>query len=259
LNSSSVQDPEGMAALFRKCAASLETAKLEIEGTLLPITLKRHARARRMTLRLDRKGTGLIITIPRRGSHLRAVEFAKAHSTWIRSQLLQAATRVPFVEGALIPLHGTMHEIRRKGTARGPVEVVPPANGAPGRIEVCGEQAHLARRLCEWLKAECKKELTAASIAYAEAMGVRFRKLVIRDQSSRWGSCSYGGQLSYSWRLILAPRFVLDYVAAHEVAHLAHMNHGPKFWALLKHHCPDFGRARAWMKRHGRDLHGYGV
>jgi predicted metal-dependent hydrolase len=88
-------------------------------------------------------------------------------------------------------------------------------------------------------------------------MGVKFHKISVRDQSSRWGSCSASGQLSFSWRLILAPSFVLDYVAAHEVAHLAQMNHGPKFWALVARHCLDLEKARVWIRRHGRDLHSY--
>jgi len=82
-------------------------------------------------------------------------------------------------------------------------------------------------------------------------------RITVRDTASRWGSCSSTRSLSFSWRLILAPSFVLDYVAAHEVAHLAQMNHGPKFWALVARHCPDLEKARVWIRRHGRDLHSY--
>jgi predicted metal-dependent hydrolase len=134
---------------------------------------------------------------------------------------------------------------------------MPPGSEGTGIIEIAGEMSHLARRCREWLKAQAKKELTAASEIYARAMGVSFRKIAIRDQASRWGSCSTTGQLSYSWRLILAPPFVLDYVAAHEVAHLKHMNHGARFWRLVKRHCPEVERARAWMRANGRLLHSY--
>jgi predicted metal-dependent hydrolase len=156
-------------------------------------------------------------------------------------------------------LRGKPHLIRQSRTARGTVRVIPETKTALGRIEVAGEPAHFSRRLLEWLKVECKKDLAAASTAYAEAMGVAFHKISVRDQTSRWGSCSTTGQLSYSWRLILAPPFVLDYVAAHEVAHLKHMNHGPKFWALVGRYCADFQRARSWMRRHGKELHAYVV
>jgi hypothetical protein len=164
---------------------------------------------------------------------------------------------VVFAQGAVIPLRGREYAINITGGVRGAVRVAPPAGENPGHIEVPGDLAHAARRLREWLKAECKQDLIAASSIHAKAMGVRFHKISVRDQSSRWGSCSASGQLSFSWRLILAPAFVLDYVAAHEVAHLAQMNHGPKFWALVARHCPDLEKARAWIRRHGRDLHSY--
>ena len=80
----------------------------------------------------------------------------------------------------------------------------------------------------------------------------------MRDQSSRWGSCSTTGVLSYSWRLILAPPFVLDYLAAHEVAHLIEMNHSQRFWRLVNGICADAGRAKVWLDVHGTDLHRYG-
>jgi predicted metal-dependent hydrolase len=90
-------------------------------------------------------------------------------------------------------------------------------------------------------------------------MGVRFTSLTVRDTSSRWGSCSSARALSYSWRLVLAPPFVLDYVAAHEVAHLIEMNHGRAFWTLVEAHCARAGEARRWLKTHGRNLHRYGA
>jgi predicted metal-dependent hydrolase len=250
-----------MAAFLRmpKRPVSLERAELEIDGDLLPLMLKRNARARRMILRLDRKGRGVVLTIPTRASRQRALEFARSHSHWIRSRLSAVPKPVPFLPGAIIPLRGVPHEIRHTETLRGRVRLVQQEADAPGFVEVAGDPVHLSRRLRDWLKAESKKELLAASSAYAKAMAVTFHRISVRDQSSRWGSCSANGQLSYSWRLIFAPSFVLDYVAAHEVAHLAHMNHGAKFWALVARHCPDYQKARTWMKRHGKELHSYGV
>jgi predicted metal-dependent hydrolase len=158
----------------------------------------------------------------------------------------------------VIPVRGVPHCIRHAGVNRGAVRVHREREGKLSIIEVAGDAAHLARRVRDWLKEESKKDLAAASLAYAKAMKVRFSKVSVRDPASRWGSCSAKGHLSFSWRLIFAPPFVLDYVAAHEVAHLTHMNHGPKFWALVARHCPEFDKAREWMKRHGRLLHSYG-
>jgi predicted metal-dependent hydrolase len=247
-----------MAAFLRAPRPpAIEFAEISIEGEAVSLKLKRHARARRMILRLDRNGAGAVVTIPLRASRQRALEFARTHSDWIRQRLSALPEKVQCTVGSIIPLRGSPHLIRQSQALRGTVRVVQATGTTVARIEVAGEPAHLPRRLRDWLKAECKKDLIAASTAYAQAMGVAFRKISVRDQSSRWGSCSASGQLSYSWRLILAPPFVLDYVAAHEVAHLKHMNHGPKFWALVGRHCSDFQRARSWMRRHGKELHAY--
>jgi predicted metal-dependent hydrolase len=248
-----------MAASLRmqKHPQGLERALLVIDGDVLPLTLKRNPRARRIILRLDRSGRGVQITLPLRASRLKALDFAKSHSDWIKARIARIPEGIAFAHGAVIPLRGIPHEIRHVGNLRGLVRVISPNDFGPGSIEVAGEVSHLARRCREWLKVQARKDLTAASSAYAQAMGVGFRKLTVRDQASRWGSCSTTGQLSYSWRLILAPPFVLDYVAAHEVAHLKHMNHGARFWALVKRHCPEFNRARGWMKANGRQLHSY--
>ncbi len=102
-------------------------------------------------------------------------------------------------------------------------------------------------------------DLQKAAQAYAEALGVRVKRLSIRDQSSRWGSCTSAGSLSFSWRLILAPPFVLDYLAAHEVAHLVEMNHSARFWRVVARVCPSVERAKTWLDTHGNDLHRYGI
>jgi predicted metal-dependent hydrolase len=235
-----------------------EVAELVVGGDVLPVTIRRHARARRMILRLDRQATRVIVTMPERASRRKAIEFARMNEGWIRSRLCAVPPAVPFAQGAIIPLRGVPHQIRHFDAKRGGVRVAGEAQDSIAVIEVAGDIAHLARRVRDWLKEESKRELAAASLAYATAMRVRFRKVSVRDPASRWGSCSAKGHLSYSWRLIFAPPFVLDYVAAHEVAHLAHMNHGPKFWALVAKHCPEFERARQWMKRYGRMLHSYG-
>ena len=102
-------------------------------------------------------------------------------------------------------------------------------------------------------------DLEAASRRAAERFGVAIKRVSVRDQTSRWGSCSTTGVLSYSWRLILAPPFVLDYLAVHEVAHLIEMNHSPRFWHLVNGVCSDTNRAKSWLDVHGTDLHRFGM
>ena len=115
------------------------------------------------------------------------------------------------------------------------------------------------RRVGDFLRREAQRDLEARQPAAADMLGVNIKRISVRDQSSRWGSCSTTGVLSYSWRLILAPPFVLDYLAIHEVAHLVEMNHSPRFWRLVSRMCPDAERAKAWLDVHGADLHRYGL
>jgi predicted metal-dependent hydrolase len=134
--------------------------------------------------------------------------------------------------------------------------------GGDGRRLLCvatHDATHVSRRITDFLKREAKRDLEAAVARYTERLGVEVKRISIRDQVSRWGSCSTSGALSFSWRLVLAPRFVLDYLAAHEVAHLLEMNHSPRFWRLLGRICPDMERAKAWLDARGTDLHRYGM
>jgi predicted metal-dependent hydrolase len=124
---------------------------------------------------------------------------------------------------------------------------------------VAGAEPHVPRRVRDYLKREAKADLEIASKRAAGVLGVSLKRVSIRDQSSRWGSCSTTGVLSYSWRLILAPPFVLDYLAAHEVAHLVEMNHSRAFWRVVARICPDMDRAKTWLDAHGTALHRFGM
>ena len=126
-------------------------------------------------------------------------------------------------------------------------------------ICVAGERAHIARRVTDFLKREARKDLEAAVARHSKQLGVKPRRIVLRDTVSRWGSCSSTGGLNFSWRLILAPPFVLDYLAAHEVAHIVHMNHSPLFWKLARRLHPGTDRAEIWLKVHGASLHRFGA
>jgi predicted metal-dependent hydrolase len=127
------------------------------------------------------------------------------------------------------------------------------------RICVSGGDTHGPRRPADWLRAEAKADLTRRTYHHAANLGLRPKRISVRDQSTRWGSCSTTGTICYSWRLIFAPEFVLDYVAAHEVAHLREMNHGPRFWRLVRDTMPDMQKARAWLKQNGAELHRFGA
>jgi predicted metal-dependent hydrolase len=196
--------------------------------------------------------------MPTRGSFKAAQDFAQRHGAWIAARLQRLPQATPLRDGEIIPLRGEPHRIVHRGGARGTVTI---ATGESGEKLLCvaGDAPYVGRRVRDFLKREAKRDLEAASRHAAQQLGVAIKRVTVRDQSSRWGSCSTTGVLSYSWRLILAPGHVLDYLAVHEVAHLVEMNHSPRFWRLVHRLCPDCARAKAWLDANGNDLHRYGV
>ncbi|MBC8037083.1 MAG: M48 family metallopeptidase [Rhizobiales bacterium] len=232
----------------------LEPAQLEIGTEQLDVVFRRHVNARRLVLRLNPEGTAAVVTVPRGVSRHRALDFVHLSTPWLATRLEQRGKNIALKPGNVIPLRGCDHEIRHVASPRGTVTVDPVAK----LIHVPGKPPHVPRRLLDWLKATARAELAAASGKYAAAMGVNYRRIAVRDQRSRWGSCSATGDLSYSWRLVLTPSYVLDYVAAHEVAHLKHMDHGAAFWRLVLTHCPEASRAKKWLKANGNGVHRVG-
>ncbi len=224
---------------------------VDLDGREVVVTLKRHATARRMVLRLNRDGHSFVLTIPKRQSQSASLRFIEASKTWMQNTLAQRGLKQNDQPTDKIMLRGMEMTILRTGKARGLVQV----DALAQTISVSGTEAHWQRRLVDWLKQQAETDLRRASSDYATKMQCQFSKLTVRDQKSRWGSCTADGSLSYSWRLILAPPFVLDYVAAHEVAHLKEMNHGPGFWRLVLTHCAQTRAAKQWLKSNGHKLH----
>jgi predicted metal-dependent hydrolase len=222
------------------------------------VRVRRHRQARRYTLRIHSVTREVVLTMPPRGSLKQAREFAEKHGGWIAARLDRLPEPAPFAHGAVIPLRGVDHRIVHRREHRGTVWIES-GEASERLLCVAGEAPHIARRISDFLKREVRSDLEAASARAADALNVTIKRVSIRDPSSRWGSCSTTGVLSYSWRLIFAPPFVLDYLAAHEVAHLVEMNHSRRFWRLVERICPRVTRAKSWLDAHGADLHRYGV
>lgn len=230
--------------------------RIHIDGSPVEVTVKISARARSYRLSVPHHGNP-VLTVPKHGRWNEAEAFLNRQVNWLAARLKRAAPRVSFAPGELVPLRGVGHRIHPTGKLRGRVEVTE-IDGEPALL-VPGDAEHIARRLIEWLKAEAHIDLTARSAVHATTLGVEVTSIAMRSQSTRWGSCSSSGKLNYNWRLILAPPHVLDYVAAHEVAHLLEMNHSPAFWDAVEDALPDMSRGRAWLKAHGKDLMAYGM
>jgi hypothetical protein len=245
-----------MAGLLRNFVKAWSEVPIEPYSILVDdqpviVNFRRNSRAKRIILRLTREFTGVVVTLPKDVSAARAQAFVEKSVPWISKHLKHRTQQTVLGPGSIIPLRGIPHEVRSTTTRRGVIAIDPAAR----LILVPGDPCHVSRRLQDWLKAQAKAELTAASMRYAKSMEVNFRRVSIRDQKSRWGSCTASGDLSFNWRLILAPTHILDYVAAHEVAHRQHMNHGPKFWRLVLKHCPHASTAKHWFKSNGAELH----
>jgi len=247
-----------LRALLYRRPSEPRTIEIVFDASVYLVGLRRHRQARRYTLRIQASTRDVILTIPPRGTLKEARDFAQKHGGWIAARLGRLPEAVPFAHGTIVPLRGMPHRIAHRGGARGTVWIEADGNGAP-LLCVAGEAPHIDRCIGDFLRREARRELEAASHRYAAALTVGVRRVSVRDQASRWGSCSTTGVLSFSWRLILAPGFVLDYLAAHEVAHLLEMNHSARFWRLVQRICPDHKRAKVWLDVHGSDLHRYGT
>lgn len=230
----------------------VSTFLLHLNGRSLPVSVKRSGRARNMSLRLDPTGGSVVVVLPDGVPEREAERFTLRQRAWIESRLAVMPGAIPFAQGAEVPLLGLPHLIRHEPQARRGVWA------EEGVIHVSGRPEHLPRRVEEFLRGEARVVMAHHSRELAARLGRKIGRVSVRDTTSRWGSCTARGDLSYSWRLVMAPDFVGRYVAAHEVAHLAEMNHGPDFWALVEGLVGDVETPRAWLKRHGPHLHRYG-
>ena len=236
-------------------AASLCLKHLGIET---PIEIKRSARSRRYALRVSLTRRAVILTLPLRADLKKASLFAHSHAEWIRQKLAALPQSVPLCDGSHVLFKGVRHRIRAHGRKGAHVVIDHDADGHP-LLDVPGDPAFCARRLRDFLQRQAREALQIAVTHYATALDVTVTGLTLRDSKSRWGSCSATGRLNFSWRLIMAPPFVLDYLAAHEITHRREMNHGPRFWRLLDTLTPHVQSAETWLKTDGPDLHRYGA
>ncbi|NNE80955.1 MAG: M48 family metallopeptidase [Silicimonas sp.] len=211
------------------------------------VELRRSPRARRLSLRVSTLDGRVTLTVPSGVSEREARAFASEKADWIAQNLKRQTAPVLVVHGAELPVEGVVRRIV-SGTGRA-------ARLLPETITAPPERAGV--KVAVLLKSLARDRLASAVDRYGSAIGRRATAIKLRDTRSRWGSCSQGGNLMFSWRLILAPPDVLDYVAAHEVAHLAHMNHSPAFWGAVAEICPTYEGPRAWLRREGASLHRY--
>lgn len=211
------------------------------------VTLRRTAQAKRLSLRVSRLTGAVTMTMPKRASVKLAQSFLDERAGWLRKQLsgIEAVQSVTW--GTVLPFRGAKVEVV-PGQVRRPI-----LEGA--QLILPNNDAMLGARVMAFLKAHARQDLQAATLSYAAQLQKTVGKITLKDTNTRWGSCSSLGNINYSWRLIMAPPEVLNYVAAHEVSHLVEMNHSAAYWAVVSSIYPDYQTQRDWLRINGDKLH----
>lgn len=220
------------------------------------LTLNRSKRAKRLALRVDSHARTIKLTIPHRMSLRKAHKFVQKHTSWIDRQQSSFAPTISFIDGSVIPILGnniTLNITYDKTLKRTSIEL----NNKELLIRTNKEDP--TSRITRYLKKLAKEQLTLIAKEKAIQSEKEIKSVTIRDPKRRWGSCSSDGKISLSWRLIFAPREAMDYVVAHEVAHLTHMNHSRDFWNTCESLSLDYNSGKQWMKQHGMTLAAYGA
>ena len=219
-----------------------------VAGRELPLRVFENPRAKRLTLRIETSGKGLRVTVPPGFPEREVQSFLNRHEGWIENRIAKLPAQTAIRAGVKIPIRGVPHLITHQ-PGRGTTELL------EGNILlVHGDPAHLPRRVADYLQREVKRDIEALVARHTKTIGRKAKAVRFKDTRSRWGSCTSDGVLSFSWRIGMAPSPVINYLVAHEVAHLIEMNHGPNFWKLCHDLCPDTERCKAWLKRNGSAL-----
>lgn len=223
-----------------------------LNGHKTPLIVKRHGRAKRPSLRFDSLRDRVVLVMPRNGLVRHGVAFLEKTHDWLEERHRQEGDRTVFEDGVSLPILGMSLIVTHVPEARQGCWI----DG--NRLYVSGEKEFLPRRLRDFLKKQVRIRLREEADYYAEELNLPAPPISVRETSSRWGSCSASGRLSFSWRIVFAPSYVRQYLVAHEAAHLREMNHSAAFWKTVSGLCPDYEKAQTWLKKEGRSLHRYG-
>lgn len=246
--------------LFRTSPRLADGALIEVGG--VGVRLRVAPRARRVSLRVDAARGEVVATAPSARRLRDAAEFARSRAGWIAERLAALPAARPFRPDATIPLRGAPCRLER-AALRIPSRLVRAAGDEPARLIASGEGEAFARAVARRLRAEALVDLAARTAVHAGRLQRPPPRVAVADARGRWGSCrgpagGDAGVIRYSWRLVCAPPMVLDYVAAHEVAHLERPDHSPAFWSVVRRLYGDPAQARAWLRCEGATLHALG-
>ena len=227
------------------------SVKLYYRGDEVSVIVKRSLQAKRIRLKVSRQSRSVVLVLPNRASQQTGIAFAQSKIDWIVDQLHQLPRKSIFNDGMHFSFLGIPVSIHHSPTSKRGVWL------DENVIWVSGSSEHLPRRVLDFLKKEFGNYALKKARQTADQLQVKVQKMTIRDTVSRWGSCSKTGHLNLSWRLVLAPKFVADYVIVHEVAHLVEMNHSDAFWQVVGRLCPEYEKAEHWLKKNTGYLYSF--
>lgn len=234
----------------------MEPTTVTLEGQEFPLAILRHGRAKRYTLRWDSEAQLIKLTVPKRASVKRGIEFTQSRANWLFQQMHKTTNRVQLAPGQSFPLLG-LSTLLAHEAGRGIASL--DESEQPQTLTIFGDGDFFPSRLRRYLQGYLREFITPLARNYANELGVTFNKVSIRDTKTHWGSCTADGNLSFAFRLVFADPQLVSYIVAHEVAHLVEMNHSKAFWELVEQLCPDYKKHRKWFKEHGGELSRYNV
>ena len=228
-----------------------------VRGEAVPVRVRESSRARCMRILVGRERQ-LEVIVPRYVPGRAVEELLEERRAWIERHLAEAravarrAARLSVERSGCVWLAGEPVAVERRNGERSNAEL------RHGRLVVAGPDEDVAAAIGRWYRREARRLIGESAQREAERLSLRYRSIAIRDQRTRWGSCSRRGVLSFSWRLVLAPRGVLEYVVVHELCHLREPNHSRGFWQLVDEALPGWRVEARWLREHGAALHAYG-
>ena len=228
----------------------IETRNVSINNRQLDLVINRHERAKNFKIRFDSSGSKILLTIPKRGSVKTALDFYERSQEWISNHLPVIHEVTSFSHGSDLPFLDNIYKIQHS-------KLLTRFRLVDNILHITGAQERISSIVIEWLKIQAHQHLTMVSHKMAEQLGVTIKDVKIKELKTRWGSCSSRKTLNYSWRVIMAPAHVAEYLCAHEVSHLIEMNHSHRFWSLVRSICPHYKESRRWLRTEGKKLFAY--
>jgi len=223
-----------------------------LSGDPVPVEIKNNVRGKNICLRIDSHAGQVVLSLPHYVSIQEGINFLQSKSAWVQKSFKNFIPKQKFVPNLQINLLGVSYILLHNPQAREGVQI------HDNHIYVSGELEHFSRRVGDFIKRKFLEYAFKIAHAKAQLLNVKVYRVNLKDQKTRWGSCTSEGNISLSWRLALAPLEVAEYVIAHEVCHLREMNHGVNFWNLIYEvYNSDIAAAKLWLKENAKLLYAY--